>query len=256
MFHSYNTAARLVRHNGSMNRRELLLAGAAGLATASVPSIARASDTLALALPKSKQILVAFVAGPGANVMDIAGAWEVFQDTMVPSLGASMDEQMPFRLALISDSKQPFPATGNLMMTPHFAFDDAIPQPNVIVMGAQGKHTPAKIAWIREYAKKADVVMSVCTGAYLLAQTGLLDGLHATTHHDFYDDFAKTFPNVTLVRGPRYVENDAGKLCTAGGLTSGIELALRVVQRYFGDPSAAQTAYYMEYKRSPQRPTG
>jgi transcriptional regulator GlxA family with amidase domain len=60
---------------------------------------------------------------------------------------------------------------------------------------------------------------------------------------------------VKLIRGPRYVENDGGRVCSAGGITSGVELALRVVQRYFGQTPADQTAYYMEYKRSPERPT-
>lgn len=120
-------------------------------------------------------------------------------------------------------------------------------------MGAQGEHTPAKIAWIKKASQRADVVMSVCTGAFLLAQTGLLDGLSATTHHEFYDRFAKQFPRVHLVRGPRYVEN--GKFATAGGLTSGIELALRVVQRYFEDQVTRNTAYYMEYNRSSHRPS-
>jgi transcriptional regulator GlxA family with amidase domain len=255
MFHPYKTHAAPNRHNRCMNRREVLLAGAAGLAACALTAPVLAADAKPLKLPKNKEILVAFVAGSGANVMDIAGSWEVFQDTMVPELGASMEEQMPFRMALVSDSKQAFPATGNLMMTPHFSFDEQIPQPNVIVMGAQGEHTPRKIAWIREAAKKADVVMSVCTGAFLLAQTGLLDGMQATTHHEFYDSFAKQFPKVALVRGPRYIENDGGRICTAGGLTSGIELALRVVNRYFGDAAASRTAYYMEYKRSPERPT-
>jgi transcriptional regulator GlxA family with amidase domain len=140
-------------------------------------------------------------------------------------------------------------------MTPHFSFDDDVPQPNVIVMGAQGEHTPKKIAWIRDKSQKADVTMSVCTGAFLLAKTGLLDGLKATTHHDFYDNFERQFPRVQLVRGGRYVENDGGRICTAGGIASGIELALRVVQRYFGLTPANQTAYYMEYTRSPERPT-
>ncbi|MGZ3549770.1 MAG: DJ-1/PfpI family protein [Vulcanimicrobiaceae bacterium] len=108
------------------------------------------------------------------------------------------------------------------------------------------------MAFIREAAKHADVVMSVCTGAFLLAQTRLLNGLSATTHHDFYDDFERRFQQVHLVRGPRYVEN--GRLATAGGLTSGIGLAFRVVQRYFGESATSRTAYYMEYNRSPQRP--
>jgi transcriptional regulator GlxA family with amidase domain len=236
-----------------MTRQELLLSGTAGLLAGALPAPLHASTDIALLAPKTGPINVAFVAGNHANVMDLAGAWEVFQDVMVPERGTSNDDQMPFRNALVSDTKKPFQATDGLTMTPLFSFDDA-PQPNIIVMGAQGEHTPRKIAWIREAAKKADVVMSVCTGAFLLAKTGLLDGLQATTHHDFYDRFEKQFPKVKLIRGPRYVENDDGRLCSAGGITSGIELALRVVSRYFGDRAASQTAYYMEYRRSPDRP--
>lgn len=238
-----------------MNRRDLLLSGAAGVISGALPAPVRAAAPSALAPPKSGPILVAFIVGRNANVMDMAGAWEVFQDTVIPQRGATEDDHAPFRLGLVSDTKDTLTATGGLSITPLFAFGDSIPQPNVIVMGAQGEHTPKKIAWIREHAQKADVVMSVCTGAFLLAKTGLLDGKRATTHHEFYDSFQKQFPKVELVRGPRYVENDASNICSAGGITSGIELALRVVSRYFGDAAAATTAYYMEYKRSPQRPT-
>lgn len=88
--------------------------------------------------------------------------------------------------------------------------------------------------------------MSVCTGAFQLGRAGLLDGLEATTHHEFWDAFEKQFPKVKLQRGPRFVEHP--HVATAGGLTSGIDLALRVVARYFGDPVAQATADYMEYR--------
>ena len=89
--------------------------------------------------------------------------------------------------------------------------------------------------------------MSVCTGAFVLGQAGLLAGKRATTHHDFHDRFAAQFPDVTLERGLRFVES-APNLATAGGLTSGIDLALRVVERYFGRDVAQRTAAYMEYQ--------
>jgi transcriptional regulator GlxA family with amidase domain len=88
----------------------------------------------------------------------------------------------------------------------------------------------------------------VCTGAYVLAETGLLDGRTATTHHGSWDDFASTFPKVRLVRGRRFVEHE--HVATAGGLTSGIDLALRVVERYLGRAAADETARYMEYTRA------
>lgn len=79
----------------------------------------------------------------------------------------------------------------------------------------------------------------------MLAETGLLDGKTATTHHGSWDDFATSFPAVHLVRHRRYVEH--AHVATAGGLTSGIDLALRVVQRYLGSAPATETARYMEY---------
>ena len=67
----------------------------------------------------------------------------------------------------------------------------------------------------------------------------------ATTHHEFFDSFAKEFPDIELRRGLRFV--DSGRIATAGGLTSGIDMALHVVARYFGVETAARTADYMEY---------
>jgi transcriptional regulator GlxA family with amidase domain len=231
-----------------MTRRDALLAAVAMTAAAASPFSASAqveADAPARPLtpPKSGPVNVAVVVGEQSTVIDFAGPWEVFQDVQIGN---------GFNLFMVSDKIKTLNATGNMQIVPQFDFNSA-PQPNIVFMGAQGEHTPAKIDWIRKMSVKADLVMSNCTGAFLLAQTGLLDGLSATTHHDFYDRFEKRFPKVTLVRGPRYVEYD--KIATGGGLTSGIELALRVVERYYGTTAADQTAYYMEYNRSPHRPT-
>ena len=102
------------------------------------------------------------------------------------------------------------------------------------------------LQWIRQASKSADLTMSVCTGAMLLAKTGLLAGKSATTHHGAYKVFAMQFPDVRLRRGARFVED--GNLASAGGLSSGIDLALRVVERYFGREVAKNTAYQMEYQ--------
>lgn len=96
-----------------------------------------------------------------------------------------------------------------------------------------------------ECKEKIDLTMSVCTGAFKLAKSGILDGKSATTHHEFYDAFAKQFPNVHLVRGERFVDN--GSIVTAGGLTSGISAALHVISRYYDAQTAAKTAAYMEF---------
>jgi transcriptional regulator GlxA family with amidase domain len=89
--------------------------------------------------------------------------------------------------------------------------------------------------------------MSVCTGAFQQGKAGLVDGKPATTHHDFYNQFEKAFPKATLVEGRRYVRsNDV--IYTAGGLTSGIDLALHVLVEYFGHDFAQKAANYMEYQ--------
>ena len=185
---------------------------------------------------------MAFVMGPRATMIDFAGPWEVFQDTGDPG----------FFLYTVSDTTGELHTTGNhlngkmtgLRFRPDYSFADA-PQPRIIVMGAQGEHTPAKIAWIREAAAGADVVLSVCTGAFLLAKTGLLDGLAATTHHDYFESFENQFSKVKVVRTAQYVDN--GKFVTAGGLTSGIDGALHVVDRLLGRAAAERTAIYMEH---------
>ena len=127
---------------------------------------------------------------------------------------------------------------------PDYTFETA-PAPKVVVVPAQ-RGGKALHTWLKKVNDGADVMMSVCTGAFQLGGAGLLSGKTATTHHDFLDRFAKSFPDVTVKRGLRFVEHE--KISTAGGLSSGIDLALRVVDRYFGRDVAQATAFYMEYQ--------
>ena len=135
--------------------------------------------------PPSGPINVAFIISKGANVIDIAGAWEVFQDTMLTSKGqpwpGGEDMVMPFNPYTVSDSPAPVDANG-LMVVPSYTFANA-PQPRIIVIPAQGGRSEAQKSWLLANARTADVTMSVCTGASMLAAYGLLDGAVATTHH-------------------------------------------------------------------------
>jgi transcriptional regulator GlxA family with amidase domain len=194
--------------------------------------------------PAKGKIRVAFAISQGSNVIDMSGPWEVFQDVHVHGRGAAMDEMMPFELFTVAASKDPVRLTGGLHVLPDYSFADA-PMPDVVVIPAM-RGTPELHAWLRKVEPQADVLMSVCTGAFQLARAGLLDGHEATTHHDFWDDFASEHPRVRLVRGQRWVASTE-RIATAGGLTSGIDLALHVVGRYFGADVAAATAAYMEY---------
>jgi transcriptional regulator GlxA family with amidase domain len=191
----------------------------------------------------SRPINVAFVITDMANVIDFAGPWEVFQDTAIPGT-----ESTAFRLYTVGDSRRPVHLTGGLTVVPDYTFDDA-PTPAVVVVGAQRGSARLR-EWLRAVHADArtDALMSVCTGAFRLADAGLLDGKQATTHHDFADELARRYPRVTVERDARFVQSEA-HLFTAGGLTSGIDLALHIVERYHGEAAAAATARYMEYRR-------
>jgi transcriptional regulator GlxA family with amidase domain len=188
-----------------------------------------------------KPVPVAFLLDVGATVIDFAGPWEVFQDVAVGD-GAG------FELFVVAPSDALIQASAGLQILPTYTLETA-PLAKVVVIPAQGAREPEdrtrKVGWLRERMADADIVMSVCTGAFLLAETGALDGRSATTHHDFFDAFEARFPAVGLLRGRRFVDN--GSIITAGGLTSGIDAALRVVERYYGREIATTTAEYMEH---------
>jgi transcriptional regulator GlxA family with amidase domain len=231
-----------------MNRRDLLTVSAgATLLAAGTGAHSESKPAKPLTAPAKGKIPVAFLISDGAQVIDFTGPWEVFQDVHVRSRGTTMEEWMPFQLFTVAASTKPVRVTGGLKIVPDYDFGSA-PVAKIVVIPAQSQPTDATKAWLRKSAEVSDVTMSVCTGAFVLGATGMLSGQAATTHHEFYDKFAESFPDVQLQRGVRFVDN--GKLATAGGLTSGIDLALHVVERYFGADVAQQTATFMEHDSS------
>src|SRR2546423_371739 len=190
--------------------------------------------------PAQGSIPIGFLLSEGAVMIDFSGPWEVFQDVMIPGRA-----DPPFRLYTIAETTHPIHASGGMTIIPDCNLKNA-PPPKVIVIPAQSEPTAAVLDWIRKSTKNTDVTMSVCTGAFVLAKTGLLSGKAATTYHGAFVPFARQFPDIHLKRGARFVED--GNLATAGGLSSGIDLALRVVERYYGRDVAQKTAYNMEYQ--------
>lgn len=232
-----------------MNRRRFV-ASAAGVGIGlplAAAAFGRASDASApsplpdrpLRVPADGIVRTAVAIGPGVNVIDLAGPWEVFQDAAVAGSAAS------FELYTVAEDTAIVEASGGLTIEPTYSYDTA-PEPHLVVVPAH-QSSERTVRWLRDVGRNADLVMSVCTGAFVLAETGLLDGKSATTHHQSWDDFESSFPAIRVVRGSRFVEH--AHVATAGGLTSGIDLALRVVERYLGREAADVTAQYMEYEQ-------
>jgi transcriptional regulator GlxA family with amidase domain len=106
-------------------------------------------------------------------------------------------------------------------------------------------HNRALTDWIAQRAQNTELVLSVCTGALLLAQAGLLDGLEATTHHGAVDLLRETAPRTRISPEKRFIDN--GKVIVSAGISAGIDMALYVVGRLLGENEAIKTARYMEY---------
>lgn len=244
-----------------MKRRNLLTTGAAAGLASLVSAENRApkarpfitgSGAEPLIPPPKGSIDVAIAMAHGAVMIDFAGPWEVFQDVHVMDRGPTMEEMMPFRLHTVAATPDVVGTSGGMKVVPEYTFDTA-PAPRVVVVPAL-EGNPELHDWLRDVSRSADLVMSVCTGAFQLAEAGLLDGLTATTHHGSFDRFEKRYPKVRLQRGARLVDN--GRIATAGGLSSGIDLALHVVERYFGTGVVEWTAAHMEYAGAGWRTEG
>ena len=236
-----------------MKRRELLRVTAALGAAASLPWTALSKSTddsrptaehgmtsNPLHPPADGHIPVAFLLSEDAVVIDFAGPWEVFENVHVNGPIAH-----PFQLYTVAESAAPLHVSGGMTIVPNYSITSA-PPPKVIVIPAQSEPSDAVVAWILNATKTTDVTMSVCTGAFALAKTGLLSGREVATHHSAYAELAMAYPEVSVKRGARFVES--GNLASSGGLSSGIDLALHVVERYFGREVALRTADNLEYQ--------
>jgi putative intracellular protease/amidase/YHS domain-containing protein len=213
----------------------------------SVNGLARTSADISsrkiapLPVPPEGGLPAAFVLGKDAEVLDVCGPLEVFAGATTKN---GKELFAPYTVAATSD---PVIIGGKMKVVPDHTFKTA-PQPKVIVIPAMDSMAASQemCDWIRTSSSAADVTMSVCNGAFVLAKTGLLDGKPATAHHGAYFGFAAEYPNIHLKRGARFVE--AGNLASSGGVSSGIDLALRVVERYVGRELTEQLIDGIEYQ--------
>ena len=188
---------------------------------------------------KANVTTVAILLFNSAEIIDFAGPWEVFG-------GAG------FRVFTVAEKATPIVAVYGQKVTADYTFENC-PKADVLLVPGGGVRTevnnPKLISWIQENAKRATHVISVCTGAFLLAKAGLLDGLTATTVSGGIDGLAKAGNNIKVVYDKRYVDN--GKIITTAGLSSGIDGALYLVSKITNKVTAQKVALGIEYNWEP-----
>ena len=193
---------------------------------------AQAKELLAKAGPRTKVAILIF---DGVQIIDYTGPYEIF----------GCADYDVFTVARAAD---PITTSMGMTVVPKHTFSDA-PQPDILVVpggGVRAAQTDSlTLAWIRGTSGKSRYTMSVCNGAFLLAQAGLLDGLSATTTNGNIPKLREQFPQIKVVDDKRYVDN--GKIITTAGLSAGIDGALHVVSLMSGKGAAEQTALAEEY---------
>lgn len=181
---------------------------------------------------ESKMKTVAVLLFEGVELLDFAGPAEVF---------IIADKGRTFRVVTVAESTKLLKTMGGITVTPDFSFDNApradilvVPGGNLQAVGKSGR------AWLKKASSQSEITMSVCYGAFLLADAGLLDNLEATTHHWGIEDLQTAAPKCKVVKNRRFV--DSGKIITTAGVTAGIDGALHVVERVAGKESAQWAA--------------
>ncbi|KOG54539.1 AraC family transcriptional regulator [Streptomyces griseoflavus] len=185
----------------------------------------------------------------GVQSLDVTGPLEVFTQAALRMPGA-----YPVRAASLDGA--PVRTGSGLMLTPDLALSDAGPPHTLLVPGGRGTREPDArlVDWLRLHAPRARRTVSVCTGAFLLAAAGLLDGRRATTHWTRCAELAAGFPAVRVDPEPIYVRD--GDVATSAGVTAGIDLALALVEEDLGrDLALAVARHLVVFLRRPGNQT-
>ncbi|MBD2703227.1 DJ-1/PfpI family protein [Spirosoma sp. BT702] len=194
-------------------------------------------DSLQKAQKTGKRNVAIFI-HDGVEILDFSGPSEVFASTQ------------GFNVYTVSLSKEPITSQGFIKIIPNYSLADC-PKPDIVVLpgGQTGPFLKNEtlINWIKSCAQEAEIMLSVCTGAGLLAKAGLLDGKQATTFHNYIEPLQKATPNAKILRDTRFVDN--GQIITTAGVSAGIDGALHVVAKLKGLDVATKTARYMEYDK-------
>lgn len=187
---------------------------------------------------------------PEIEALDLAGPYEVF--TTATRMAARLDptKEAPFRVVTVARDRSAVRARAGMLVVPECSFDEHPALDVLVVPGGvvdAELASDAVIAWIRRVDATTSITASVCTGAFLLARAGLLDGRKVTTHWEDADALREAFPAVDVVahEGLRWI--DAGKYVTSAGISAGIDMSLHLVERLAGRVLAERTARQMDF---------
>lgn len=182
------------------------------------------------------------------EVLDCCGPFEVFTTAARVALRRGW-ATAPFHVSTIATADRAVVARGGLRMVASCTLMEHPPLDILIVPGGlqqEAERDEGLITWLAKTAREASIMASVCTGAFLLATAGLLDGRQATSHWEDVNDLEHRFPQVRVRRQTRWV--DEGRVVTSAGISAGIDMSLHLVRRQEGEELARATARQMEYE--------
>jgi transcriptional regulator GlxA family with amidase domain len=177
------------------------------------------------------------------EVLDFCGPFEVF------SVTNETHSLKPFNVYTVAEQDKPVIARNNLSVNPRYTINNC-PKPDILIVpGGQGTrkemNNPVIVNWVKESFDHLELLLSVCTGALVLAKAGLLDGLTATTHHETLDLLKKAAPHTKIVKDERFVDN--GKIILSAGISAGIDMSFYVVEKLLDKNAVLATSKHMEY---------
>lgn len=188
--------------------------------------------------PRTRRI--AFLGYPQLTALDLVGPAEVFATAAALLQAARPSSRPVYELIVLGLEPGAFRAESGLAFLPDAVLADAPALDTLIIPGGRGLREPATLAlvakWLRRRQRSLRRIASVCTGAWALAEAGLLDGLRATTHWRYADALAHAYPNIQVEPDTIYIRQD--RVYTSAGITAGIDLALALVEEDHG-PSLA-----------------
>ena len=183
------------------------------------------------------------------EVLDFAGPFEVLSTAQrLHSIKCGDPADRLFEVVTIAEKPAAIIARGGLKVIPTHRIEyhphlDVLFVPGGVVAAEMNKKNV--LSWISTTSERADITASVCTGAFLLAQAGLLDGMEVTTHWEDIEELRLSFPELSVKENTRWVDN--GHIITSAGVSAGIDMSLHLVSRLAGKEHAVKTARQMEY---------